>query len=157
MKRSAILALGLMLIVPALLLPPAVKAQDEPFKWYGIGGELNGSNRWLGRFGITSKVGAEVLVGLDWESDGWSDYSLGAGVIYDYAPTSDVTPFTMCRLVVRRHGDGETKTSLGLEVGGGAEYVIRKRIGLSAELNFNLGFNPSRVMTTTLVRAYFYL
>jgi opacity protein-like surface antigen len=143
----------------ALIIPVAATAQteDEPYKWYGIGGELNGSNRWLGRIGITKNLGAEVLLGLDWESDSNSDYTLGAGVIYDYAPTSDITPFTMCRVLAHRRDNGESKTSLGFEVGGGVEYVIKKRIGISAELNFNFSFDPSRIMTTTLLRAYFYL
>jgi opacity protein-like surface antigen len=159
MKRSRILAAGMLIATLALLVPPSALAQTEqdPYKWYGIGGELNGSNRWLARIGITKHVGAEVLFGLAWESDADSDYTLGAGVVYDYAPTSDITPFTMCRVLARRWDNGESKTSLGFEVGGGVEYVIKKRIGLSAELNFNFSFDPSRIMTTTLLRAYFYL
>jgi hypothetical protein len=157
MKRTRILGLGLLLIALTLVIPSQPKAEEEPFKWYGIGGELTGPRRWFGRIGITKNVGAEVLFGVNWETDANSDYSLGAGVIYDYAPTAEVTPFTICRFVLRRVDNGTSKTSIQLEAGGGAEYVIKKRVGISAELNFNFSFDPARVMTTTLVRAYFYL
>jgi hypothetical protein len=157
MKRTRIFGIGLLLVTLAFLIPSSSEAQDEPFKWYGIGGELNGSRRWLGRIGITQHVGAEVLFGIDWESEGSSDYSLGAGVIYDYAPTAEITPFTMCRFILRRVDNCVSKTSMQLEAGGGVEYVIKKRIGISAELNFNFSFDPARVMTTTLLRVYFYL
>ena len=157
MKRTRILGLGLLLVTLALIAPSHADAQEEPFRWYGVGGELNGPRRWFGRIGVTEHVGAEVLFGVDWESEADSDYSLGAGVIYDYAPAAELTPYTMCRFVLRRVDNGESKTSIQLEAGGGAEYVIKKRIGISAELNFNFSFDPSRVMTTTLLRAYFYL
>ncbi|MGD9401523.1 MAG: hypothetical protein PVF95_04535 [bacterium] len=157
MTRNRTLSIAMLLAALFLLLPQAAGAQQEPFKWYGVGGEVNGSRRWLGRIGITENVGAEVLFGLNWESEGHSDYTVGAGVIYDYAPTSEITPYTMCRIIANRWDNDESKTSLGFEVGGGVEYVIKRRIGLSAELNFNFSFDPSRIMTTTLLRAYFYL
>jgi len=157
MMRKKALSIGVLLAVLLLLLAQAAVAQEEPFKWYGVGGEVNGARRWLLRIGIAKNVGAEFLGGLNWESGGHSDYTAGAGVIYDYSPTSEITPFTMCRAIVNRWKDGESKTSLGFEVGGGVEYVIRTRIGLSAELNFNFSFDPSRITTTTLLRAYFYL
>jgi hypothetical protein len=156
-NRNRILGTGLLLLVLASLTVPAARADEEPFKWYGIGGELSGGHRWLGRIGITQALGAEVLLGLDWESEAHSDYSLGAGVIYDYAPTSEITPFTMCRAIVNYEENGKSKTSLQFEAGGGVEYIIKKRIGISAELNFRFSFDPSRILTTTLLRAYFYL
>jgi opacity protein-like surface antigen len=157
MARKRTLSIGMLIAALFLLFTQAAAAQEEPFKWYGVGGEFNGSRRWLGRIGITESVGAEMLLGLHWESEGHSDYTAGAGVIYDYSPTSEITPFTMCRVIVNRWDNDESKTSLGFEVGGGVEYVIKKRIGLSAELNFNFSFDPSRITTTTLLRAYFYL
>ena len=45
----------------------------------------------------------------------------------------------------------------GRAAAGGAEYVIMRRLGISGELNFNFGTNPTKVMTTTVVRFYFYL
>ncbi len=157
MTRTRILCIGLLLATLAFIAPPTSQAEEEPFKWYGIGGELNGSKRWLGRIGVTEHVGAEFLFGADWESEANSDYSAGAGVIYDYAPMAEIAPYTMCRFLLRRVDNGVSKTSMQLEGGGGVEYVIKKRVGISAELNFNFSFDPSRVMTTTLVRAYFYL
>lgn len=157
MMRKRALSTGVLLAILSLFLTQVAAAQEEPFKWYGVGGEVNGGRRWLGRIGIVKNLGAELLLGLHWESEGHSDYTAGAGVIYDYAPTSEITPFTMCRLIANRRDNAESKTSLGFEVGGGVEYVIRKRIGLSAELNFNFSFDPSRITTTTLLRAYFYL
>jgi hypothetical protein len=157
MNRNRVLSTGLLIATLALLLPAWANAQDEPFKWYGIGGEFNGERRWLGRIGITQGVGAEILLGLNWESGGNSVYDLGAGIIYDYAPTADITPYTMCRFILHGEDRGDYYTDGRIEVGGGAEYIIKKRIGISAELNFRLGFDPSKVVTTTLLRAYFYL
>lgn len=157
MNRTRILGIAMLLAVIAFLIPASTRAEVEPFKWYGIGGELNGSRRWLGRIGITKSFGAEVAVGMDWESGGSSFIELGAGVIYDYAPTSDITPFTMCRFILHRIDNGESKSRGRIEVGGGVEYIIKQRIGISAELNFGVSLDPSRVMTTTLLRAYFYL
>jgi opacity protein-like surface antigen len=158
MKRTRVFGTAMLLITLAFIIPSSSQAEEaEPFKWYGVGGELNGMKRWMGRLGITQHVGAEMLFGIDWESDANSDYSLGAGVIYDYAPTAEITPYTMCRFILRRVDNGNSKTSIQLEAGGGVEYVIKKRVGISAELNFNFSFDPARMMTTTLLRAYFYL
>lgn len=157
MNRTRILGIGLLLATLAFIIPSGAQAEEEPFKWYGVGGELTGARRWMGRIGVTKHVGAELLFGIDWESEANSDYSLGAGVIYDYAPTAEITPYTMCRFILRRVDNGVSKTSIQLEAGGGVEYVIKQRVGISAELNFNFSFDPARIMTTTLVRAYFYL
>lgn len=157
MKRTRILTIGLLLVTLAFLLPASTEAQDEPFKWYGIGGELNGSRRWLGRIGITKSVGAELLFGVDWKSGDSKIFDFGAGVVYDYAPTGEITPYTMCRFIFHIEDNGEYKTNGQVEAGGGVEYVIKRRVGISAELNFMLSFDPSRVVTTTLLRAYFYL
>jgi hypothetical protein len=54
-------------------------------------------------------------------------------------------------------GNGESETAGTVEAATGVEYVILKRLGLSGELNFSFGTNPTKVLTTTRVRFYFYL
>jgi hypothetical protein len=54
-------------------------------------------------------------------------------------------------------GNGTSQTSGTVEAAGGVEYVIMRRLGISGELNFSFGTNPSKVMTTTVMRFYFYL
>jgi hypothetical protein len=157
MNRPRILGMALLLVTLASVIPSTARTQDEPFKWYGVGGEFNGARRWLGRFGITENVGAEAIFGVDWRSGGPKFFDLGAGVIYDYAPTAEISPYAMCRFILHIEDNGEYDSDGRIEVGGGAEYIFIKRIGISAELNFGIGLDPSRVMTTTLVRAYFYL
>jgi len=157
MNRTRITGLCLLVAAIALAIPSYARAQAEPFKWYGIGGELNGDRRWLGRIGITKHLGAEVVLGIDYDSEADSRYDLGAGVVYDYAPTSEITPFTVARFILNVTDTGETKTAGIVEAGGGVEYVIKERIGVSGELNFAFHLDPSRIVTSTLLRFYFYL
>jgi hypothetical protein len=157
MNRTRILGTVLLLVVLAFMIPTTARTEDEPFKWYGVGGEFNGARRWLGRFGITQDIGVEAIFGVDWGSGRPKVFDLGAGVIYDYAPTAEISPYAMCRFILHIEDNGEYNSDGRIEAGAGAEYVIKKRIGISAELNFSIGIDPSRVMTTTLVRAYFYL
>ena len=49
----------------AVLLPQfSYAAPAEPFKWYGLGGELTGESneprRWLGRLGISEDLGSRA-------------------------------------------------------------------------------------------------
>jgi len=116
------------------------------------------------------------------ESDGkdcdFTRMDIGAGFIYDFVPASKLTPYIAGRFILTMLGNGSSETSGTVEAGrfiltmlgngssetsgtveaaGGVEYVIMRRLGISGELNFNFGTNPSNVMTTTVVRCYFYL
>ena len=70
---------------------------------------------------------------------------------------SMLTPYIAGRFILTMLGNGDSETSGTVEAAGGVEYVIMKRLGISSELNFNFGTNPSKVMTTTRVRFHFYL
>jgi hypothetical protein len=156
MKRTSMIVGGLLVATALFLIPLATQAQDEPFKWYGIGGELNGPRRWFARIGVTQSMGAEVIFAMDYRSGGISELDVGVGAIYDYAPTSQVSPYVAGRFILHMEGNGESKTSGRVEAAGGVEYVIMERIGVSGEINFNFSTDPSRVMTTTLMKFYFY-
>lgn len=166
MRRFGLLSFTLIAVVAASC---PVRAQDSDFvKWYGFGGEITEPHRWLGRLGVTEDLGAEIIFGIEHLSDDCSNASdskdcdftrmdIGAGFIYDFVPESNLTPYVAGRFILTMLGDGESETSGAVEAAGGAEYVIMKRLGISGELNFSFGTNPSKVMTTTIVRFYFYL
>jgi hypothetical protein len=163
--------LGLLLvtlIAAAVISCPLHAGEGEFVKWYGFGGEITEPHRWLGRLGITEDLGAEILFGLEHRSDDCGDHSesndcdytkidIGAGFIYDFVPASELTPYVAGRFILTMLGNGTSETSGTVEAAGGVEYVIRKRLGISGELNFNFGTNPSEVKTTTVVRFHFYL
>lgn len=157
----------------AVLLPQfSYAAPAEPFKWYGLGGELTGESneprRWLGRLGISEDLGLEGIFAMQHRSrecgaasEGDCDLSrldFGAGVIYDVAPSAAITPYFAGRLIVTWTGeDGHhDDTSATAETACGAEYVIMKRLGISGELNFRFHTDPTEIVTSTRVRAYFY-
>ncbi len=150
-----------------LAVAQAAPAQDdEQIKWYGVGGELDGPHHWLGRLGVTQNLGAEVIFGMEHISkdcehgEGDCDVTqldVGAGFIYDFAPANQITPYVGGRFILSMIGDGQAETSGTVEAASGVEYIIMKRIGLSAELNFSFGTDPTHVLTTTRVRFYFYL
>jgi hypothetical protein len=159
-------------LVAAVLVTalPQIAWTGEPFRWYGIGGELTGDSgqarRWLGRVGMSDQLGAEVLFAMRHTSDGCSgqandcDFTridIGAGVIYDVAPSAEVTPYLAGRFILTSIGNGDSETSGTIEAAGGVEYVIMKRLGISAELDFSVRTDPSEVVTATRVRFYFYL
>jgi len=139
-------------------------AADEYVKWYGVGGELDGPRRWLGRIGINESFGAEVIFAMEHISDECGpnadcDYTrldLGLGGIYDVAPFARVSPYLAGRFILTMTGNGESNTSGTIEAAGGVEYVILKRIGVRAELNFSFHTDPTRVGTTTLIGFLFY-
>ena len=160
-------------LLAILILPHVSFAEEDYFKWYGFGGEVTDPHRWFGRIGITEDLGAELVFGLEHVSDDCADHAdgkdsdgkdcdysrfdIGAGFIYDFAPASRVTPYLAGRFVLTMTSNGSSETSGTVETATGVEYVVLKRLGVSGELNFNFGTNPSRVMTTTRVRFYFYL
>jgi hypothetical protein len=169
MTKAKVFCMALITIMVFLSLSCLSFAEDgEAFKWYGIGGELDDPNRWFGRIGITEDLGAEIVFGVEHRSDECSEEStskdcdytrldVGAGFIYDFAPVSRVTPYVAGRFVLSMTGNGSSETSGTVEAASGVEYVILKRLGVSGELNFNFGTNPTKVMTTTRLRFYFYL
>ena len=162
---------GLLFIALAttVVMTCAVHAEEDDFvKWYGVGGEITGSHRWLGRLGVTEDLGAEIIFALKHQSGDCDDDSasedcdftrldIGAGFIYDFVPASNLTPYFAGRFILSMLGNGTSETSGTVEAAGGVEYVIMERLGISSELNFNFGTNPSKVMTTTVVRFHFYL
>jgi hypothetical protein len=156
-------------LTTVVMMTCPVHAEEGDFvKWYGFGGEITEPHRWLGRLGITEDLGAEIIFGIEHRSDDCGDKSdskdcdftkidIGAGFIYDFVPASELTPYIAGRFILTMLGNGTSETSGTVEAAGGVEYVIRERLGISGELNFNFGTNPSKVMTTTVVRFYFYL
>ena len=159
----------ILVVMSLLLLAAAGVAQaqdDDHIKWYGVGGELNEPHHWLARLGVTESLGAEIIFGMEHISaeceSGKGDcdvteLDVGAGLIYDFAPASVITPYVGGRFILSMIGDGESETSGTVEAASGVEYIIMKRIGLSGELNFSFSTDPTHVLTTTRVRFYFYL
>lgn len=170
MKRFWISSLFLGAGALAMLAPLVAHATpEEPFRWYGVGGEITTTadepRRWLGRIGVTEEIGAEVLFAMQHTSGdckGTStdcDYTridVGAGMIYDVAPISQITPYFASRFILSMTGNGEDQTSGIIEAAGGVEYTIIKRLGVSGELNFSVRTDPTQVLTSTRVRFYFY-
>jgi hypothetical protein len=168
MKRCSLAASLFAVAVLATALPQMVWATpDEPFKWYGVGGEITSDSgqprRWLGRIGISDQMGAEVLFAMQHTSAdcGQTDcdatrIDIGAGLIYDVAPAAAITPYCAGRFILTSVGDGESNTSGTIELAGGVEYVIMKRLGISGELDFTVRTDPSEIGTTTRVKFYFY-
>jgi hypothetical protein len=150
-----------------LALTQASTAQeDEHIKWYGVGGELDDPHHWFGRIGVTENLGAEIIFGMEHVSrdcaGGQGDcdvtqLDVGAGFVYDLVPTGQITPYLGGRFILSMIGNGESETSGTVEAASGIEYVIMKRIGLSAELNFSFSTDPTHILTTTRMRFYFYL
>lgn len=151
----------------ALLVPRASAASpEEPFKWYGLGGELTAESgcprHWLGRIGMDDQLGAEILFAL-WHTDGTglshdvTRVDIGGGLIYDLAPTAVVTPYGAARFILNITDADDADTGATAEAACGAEYSIARRLGLSGELNFSLRTDPSEIITSTRVRFYFYL
>ena len=171
MKRFVFLSWLLAAGALAALVPQTGSAApDEPFRWYGIGGDINSvtnePRRWLGRIGINSDLGAEILFAMQHISEDCSggaytdcDYTridLGAGAIYDVAPGSALTPYVAGRFILTMTSNGDDNTSGIIEAAGGAEYAIMKRLGVSAELNFSVRTDPAQILTSTRMRFYFY-
>ena len=150
-----------------LALTLASSAQEDGhIRWYGVGGELDAPHHWFGRIGITENLGAEIIFGMEHISldcehgDGDCDETkldVGTGFIYDFVPSGQITPYLAGRFILSMIGNGESETSGTVEAAGGVEYVIMRRIGLSGELNFSFGTDPTHILTTTRVRFYFYL
>jgi len=169
MSRMREIGLLLFAVLAIVVMSFPVQAEEDNFiKWYGIGGEITEPHRWLGRLGITEDLGAEIIFGFEHRSDDchgedngkdcdFTRMDIGAGFIYDFVPASILTPYVAGRFILTMIGNGSSETSGTVEAAGGVEYVIMKRLGISGELNFNFGTNPSKVMTTTVVRVYFYL
>ncbi len=169
MSRMNEIGLLLFAVLAIVVMSFPVQAEEDNFvKWYGFGGEITEPHRWLGRLGITEDLGAEIIFGLEHRSDDCSNGSdgndcdftkmdIGAGFIYDVIPASKLTPYIAGRFILTMLGNGSSEVSGTVEAAGGVEYVIMRRLGISSELNFNFGTNPSKVMTTTVVRFYFYL
>jgi hypothetical protein len=166
--RTLPAAKALLAIVLAMIAVPylALAQEDENFKWYGVGGEIDYPNRWLARIGMTENLGAELIFGLEHISQDcetgqgdcdFTELKVGAGVVYDFVPTEQVTPYLGGRFILTMTDNGESETAGAVEAAGGVEYVIRKRVGLGGELNFSFGTNPTRILTTTRIRFYFYL
>ena len=157
-------AAALVMLAPQL----AHATPDEPFRWYGVGGEIttiaDEPRRWLGRIGLSEEIGAELLFAMqhtsgDCKGTADCDYTridVGAGIIYDVAPSSQVTPYLASRFTLSMIADGEDQTSGIIEAAGGVEYTIMKRLGASGELNFSIRTDPTQVLTSTRVRFYFY-
>jgi len=169
MSRMREIGLLLFAVLAIVVMSFPVQAEEDNFvKWYGFGGEITEPHRWLGRLGITEDLGAEIIFGFEHRSDDcdndndskdcdFTRMDIGAGFIYDFVPASNLTPYVAGRFILTMLGNGTSETSGTVEAAGGVEYVIMKRLGISGELNFNFGTNPSKVMTTTVVRFYFYL
>lgn len=169
MSRTHRFGLLFVALVTVGILSCPVYAEDGDFvKWYGFGGEITEPHRWLGRLGITEDLGAEIIFGIEHRSDDCGNHGdsddcdftkidIGAGFIYDFVPASNLTPYVAGRFILTMLGNGTSETSGTVEAAGGVEYVIMKRLGISSELNFRFGTNPSEVKTTTVVRFHFYL
>ena len=168
MKRFSVTACLFAVAAFAVLLPQfSYGAPDEPFKWYGLGGELTGNpsepRRWLGRLGITNQIGGEAIFAMEHSSYTCEGHDcdrtrvdIGAGVIYDVAPAAMISPYFAGRFILTMIGNSEDETSGTVEGAYGIEYVIAKRLGLSGELNFSVRTDPSQILTSTRVRFYFY-
>lgn len=167
MRYFSISRVVITLFILSLALPQIAAAQgDDHIKWYGVGGELTEPHRWFGRLGVTENLGAEIVFGMEHISmecahgEGDCDETqldVGAGFVYDFAPSGTITPYLGGRFILSMIGNGESETSGTVEAAGGVEYVIMKRIGLSGELNFSFATDPTHILTTTRVRFYFYL
>ena len=169
MSRMHEIGLLFIALLAVVVMSCPVQAEEGNFvKWYGIGGQITEPHRWLGRLSIAEDLGAEIIFGLEHRSDDCSsendskncDFTkmdIGAGFIYDFVQASELTPYVAGRFILTMLGNGNSETSGTVEAAGGVEYVIMRRLGISGELNFNFGTNPSKVITTTVVRAYFYL
>jgi hypothetical protein len=169
MTRTQRVRVFLAALLAILILPHmSAAAEDDHIKWYGFGGELTDPHRWFGRIGITEDLGAEIIFAMKHESDECGDQDqhkdcdftrldVGAGFVYDFAPANIITPYVAGRFILTMTDNSDSETSGTVEAAGGVEYVIMKRLGLSGELNFSFGTNPTRVMTTTRVRFCFYL
>ncbi len=162
-----ILSVGTSLLIVAMLIansPANAGATPEVVKWYGVGGELNGPTRWLGRIGLNEYLGVEVVFSMlhethetaDKKSTTVSRIEIGPGIIYDVVPGQSISPYLAGRFILILEGNDKSDVSGGIEACGGVEYLILKRIGISGELNFRFQTEPSTVYTTTLVRFYFY-
>ena len=158
----------LLAIAALAVISPRLFAADEPFKWYGIGGEITTHSeeprRWLGRLGLGEQLGIEALFAMQHLSDNSdhadNDYTrldIGGGVIYDVAPFATITPYFAGRFTLVMTSNGQDDTSGMVEAACGVEYIMAKRVGLSGELNFNFNTDPTRIFTSTRVRCYFYL
>jgi hypothetical protein len=166
MNRISAFSALLMITVLILTAPSICSAQDgEHIKWYGLGGELTGPHRWLGRIGINEYLGTEVIFGMEHTSydchGGAGDcdstaLDVGVGVIYDFVPSARISPYLAGRFILTMTGNGESDTAGTIEAASGVEYIIMKRIGLSGELNFSFHTDPTKVKTSTIVRFYFY-
>ena len=165
--RPVSAARGFLIVLAAMMILPHISsaAMDDYVKWYGIGGELNDPNRWLARIGVSEYLGAEILFAMEHLSDhcdqGQADcdftrLDVGVGAIYDVAPEAKISPYLAGRFILRMTGNGDSETSGTIEAAGGAEYVLMKRLGISGELNFRFRTDPSEVITTTIMRFYFY-
>jgi hypothetical protein len=165
-KRSLVTCL---IAVAALaVIAPRLASAEEPFKWYGIGGEITTHSdeprRWLGRLGLGEQLGIEALFAMQHLSDDSNhldnDYTrldIGAGVIYDVAPFAVLTPYFAGRFILVMTSNGDDDTSGLVEAACGVEYVVMKRLGISGELNFNFRTDPTQIFTSTRVRCYFYM
>lgn len=154
----------------AVLTPQTGHATPgEPFRWFGVGGEITTTadepRRWLGRIGLSEDLGAEVLFAMEHTSGDCKgaatdcDYTridVGAGVIYDVAPGSAITPYLASRFILSMTANGDDETSGIIEAAGGAEYAIMSRLGVSAELNLSIRTDPAQILTSTRVRFHFY-
>jgi hypothetical protein len=161
MKRCyTILTLSALLVFCA---GTARAADEEAVKWYGVGGEISGSHRWLGRIGINEYLGTEVIFAMNHMSydcpGGDCDSTtldVGAGVIYEVLPGATISPYLAGRFILTMTGNGESENSGTVEAAAGVEYLIMRRLGLSGELNFNFRTDPTRVGTTTVLRFHLY-
>lgn len=159
---SAVIAIAVIM----LITPQICSAQEgEHIKWYGLGGELTGPHRWLGRIGINEYLGTEVIFGLEHTSHDCpgsrtdcdsTTLDVGVGVIYDLVPSARISPYLAGRFILTMTGNGESDTAGTIEAASGVEYIVMKRIGLSGELNFSFHTDPTKVKTSTVVRFYFY-
>jgi hypothetical protein len=161
-----ILAVAVAAAMCAALVPRLAAAYpEEPFRWYGLGGELTSDSgcprHWLARIGIDDQLGAEVLFALAHTEVAGSSHDatrvdVGAGLIYDLAPTAAITPYGAARFILSITDADDTDTGATAEAACGAEYAIGGRLGLSGELDFSLHTDPSEIITSTRVRFYFY-
>lgn len=166
MNRLSVFSVLIVIMVLMLTTARICSAQDgEHIKWYGLGGELTGPNRWLGRIGINEYLGTEVIFGMEHTSHDCQGsktdcdstaLDVGIGVIYDFVPSARISPYLAGRFILTMTGNGESDTAGTIEAASGVEYIIMKRIGLSGELNFSFHTDPTKVKTSTIVRFYFY-
>jgi hypothetical protein len=161
------LATCILTIAALAVFWPQFANADEPFRWYGIGGELTSDSgqprRWLGQMGINEQIGVEALFAMQHLSDDnthadndFTRLDVGAGLIYDVAPFAAITPYFAGRFILVITGNGEGNASGVVEAACGAEYVVMKHLGLAGELNFNFHTDPAEIFTSTRVRCYFY-